>query len=165
MKIETKTIKLSTIKLNPDNPRRISTADMEKLIKSLEGFLKMLPYRPIVYDRDRIIIGGNMRYLALQKLGYKEVPEGWLRCADDFTDEERRQFIITDNGQFGTWDFDALANSWGDLPLVDWGVNNIPKAWTAEPDGEGSEEPEKPNIILCPKCGHEFSVLKKEKES
>jgi hypothetical protein len=26
-------------------------------------------------------------------------------------------------------------------------------------------EPEKPNIILCPKCGHTFSVLKKEEES
>lgn len=126
--IKKKMVKLSTIKLNENNPRRISTADMEKLKKSLEGFLKMLPYRPIVYDRDRIIIGGNMRFLALQQLGYKEVPETWLRCADDFTAEERRQFIITDNGQFGAWDFDALANSWGDLPLVDWGVE-MPQHW------------------------------------
>ena len=163
MKNKAKMVKLSTIKLNPDNPRRISTADMEKLKKSLEGFLKMLPYRPIVYDRDRIIIGGNMRFLALQQLGYKEVPETWLRCADDFTAEERRQFIITDNGQFGAWDFDALANSWGDLPLVDWGVE-MPKHWGNEPPDEGGDnpEPEKPNIIICPKCQHEFSVLKEK---
>ena len=138
MKNKAEMVKLSTIKLNPDNPRRISTADMEKLKKSLKGFLKMLPFRPIVYDRDRIIIGGNMRFLALQQLGYKEVPETWLRCADDFTAEERRQFIITDNGQFGAWDFDALANSWGDLPLADWGVP-LPEDWLSAPTGEPAD--------------------------
>lgn len=131
MQIEVKTVKLSAINLNPNNPRRISTPDMERLTKSVEGFKKMLKYRPIVYDRDRVIIGGNMRFLALKKLGYKEVPEEWLRCADDFTDEERRQFIITDNGQFGQWDFDLLANGWDDLPLADWGVP-LPEDWLGD---------------------------------
>jgi hypothetical protein len=32
-------------------------------------------------------------------------------------------------------------------------------------DGKGMpKEPEKPQIIICPKCGHEFSVLKEKKE-
>jgi len=32
-----------------------------------------------------------------------------------------------------------------------------------EPEEELSGGPEKPNTILCPECGHKFSVLKKEK--
>jgi hypothetical protein len=38
-------------------------------------------------------------------------------------------------------------------------VNDMRGGWR----NGGDPEPEKPNIILCPKCGHEFSVLKKEK--
>ena len=37
MKIEVKKVKLSEIKLNPDNPRTISTKDMDRLVKSLLG--------------------------------------------------------------------------------------------------------------------------------
>lgn len=35
MNIETKRVKLAQVKLNPDNPRRISEKDMERLVKSL----------------------------------------------------------------------------------------------------------------------------------
>lgn len=89
MKTEIKKIKLSAIKPNPDNPRQITKDKMEKLCKSVEGFLKMLEIRPIVYDENHIIMGGNMRYAALKKLGYKEVPETWLRCVTDFSEDEK----------------------------------------------------------------------------
>jgi ParB-like chromosome segregation protein Spo0J len=36
--IETKKVKLSQIKLNPDNPRRISEKDMDRLVNSLTEF-------------------------------------------------------------------------------------------------------------------------------
>ena len=36
---------------------------------------------------------------------------------------------MKDNGTFGAWDYDELANNWGDLPLTDWGV----PAWGPEP--------------------------------
>lgn len=29
---------------------------------------------------------------------------------------------MKDNGSFGAWDWDALANEWDELPLGDWGV-------------------------------------------
>ncbi len=35
MEIEIKTVKLKEIKLNTNNPRRISTVDMDRLVKSL----------------------------------------------------------------------------------------------------------------------------------
>ena len=50
MKIEVKTVKLSEIKLNPDNPRTISTADMDRLVKSLQAFPEMMELREIICD-------------------------------------------------------------------------------------------------------------------
>jgi DNA modification methylase len=47
------------------------------------------------------------------------------------TDEDRltvKRRAMKDNGSFGAWDYDALANEWDDLPLQDWGV----PAWDTE---------------------------------
>ncbi len=43
--------------------------------------------------------------------------------ADDWTEEQRKEFIIKDNVAFGEWDFDVLFNDWGDLELEDWGID------------------------------------------
>lgn len=129
--IETKNVKLSEIKLNPDNPRTISKKDMDLLVKSLKEFPEMLELREIVVDETMTVLGGNMRTLALKKIGVKEVT---AKIVTGLTDDQKREFVIKDNGGFGSWDMDALANSWGDLPLVDWGIN-LPKAWT-EPEQE-----------------------------
>ncbi len=43
--------------------------------------------------------------------------------ADDWTEEQRKEFIIKDNVSFGEWDFDELFNDWGDLELEDWGLD------------------------------------------
>jgi len=45
-----KKIKLSEIKLNPDNPRQISEKDMARLVKSLQDFPEMMQLREIVVD-------------------------------------------------------------------------------------------------------------------
>jgi len=132
-----KKISLTKFKLNPDNPRQISEKDMERLKKSIESFTRMLEIRPIVYDENNIILGGNMRFSALQALGYKEVPETWFKSVIGLTEEEKRQFIIVDNGSFGKWDFDALANGWDDLPLIDFGID-LPEHWFA---GDEDKEP------------------------
>jgi len=134
-----KKIKLSNFKLNPDNPRSISEKDMDRLKKSIESFTRMLEIRPIVYDENNIILGGNMRFSALQALGYKEAPETWFKSVTGLTEEEKRQFIIVDNGSFGKWDFDALANGWDDLPLIDFGID-LPEHWFT---GDEDKEPSK----------------------
>ncbi len=69
MKIETKRVKLSDLNLNPDNPRTISTKDMDRLVKSLQEFPEMMEIREVVCDEDYVVIGGNMRTLALRKAG------------------------------------------------------------------------------------------------
>lgn len=115
-------MKLSKIKPNPDNPRVLRDERFEKLKKSIQEFPKMMELRPIVVDDKGIILGGNMRYRALQDLGYTEVPDGWVKRADELTEEEKQRFIIADNVGLGEWDFEALANGWDMEQLEDWGL-------------------------------------------
>jgi DNA modification methylase len=123
-------MKISDIKPNKDNPRKIDNVGAERLAKSIEGFPQMMELRPIVVDDDGVILGGNMRYYALKKLGYKEIPDAWVKRASELTAVQKREFIIKDNGFFGEWDWDLLANEWDDLPLADWGLD-LPEEWAA----------------------------------
>jgi group I intron endonuclease len=57
MKAETKKVKVSAIKLNPDNPRRINDKQMERLVKSLQEFPDMMNIREIVVDETMTVSG------------------------------------------------------------------------------------------------------------
>jgi DNA modification methylase len=128
MNVETKQVKLSDLKLNPDNPRRIGNKEMERLVKSLQEFPDMLSIREIVVDETMTVLGGNMRLLALKKSGVKECT---AKIVSGLSPAQKREFIIKDNSAFGEWDMDLLSSSWGDLPLVEWGVD-LPEDWLVE---------------------------------
>lgn len=55
-------MKLSEIKTNPNNPRFIKDDKFIKLVQSIKDFPEMLELRPIVVNKDMIILWGNMRY-------------------------------------------------------------------------------------------------------
>jgi DNA modification methylase len=127
---------LREIKPNPDNPRVIRDEQFTRLVASLKSFPEMLALRPIVVNADRVVLGGNMRLRAAKEAGLKEVP---VLVADQLTPEQQREFIVKDNASFGAWDWDVLANEWGDLPLADWGVD-VP---AVEPDATvGQTDPD-----------------------
>ena len=159
IEITIKTVKLSAIKLNPDNPRRIGNIEMDRLVKSLQDFPDMMKLREIVVDETMTVLGGNMRLLALKKSGAKECT---AKIVTGLTPEQKREFIIKDNSAFGEWDMDLLSSSWSDLPLVEWGVD-LPEDWLKEPDfapgteaDQGRLDEKKP--ITCPECGHVFTT-------
>lgn len=114
---------INAIKPNQKNPRGISKAKLEKLMASVNDFPKMMALRPIVVNRDGVILGGNMRYNALVALGYKEIPDRWVKVADELNEQEERRFIIEDNVAFGDWDYELLANEWDTTDLDEWGVD------------------------------------------
>jgi len=116
-------MKLTEIKSNPNNPRVIKDHKFEKLKKSISEFPKMMELRPMVINEDNIVLGGNMRLKALKDLGYKEVPEEWVKRASDLTEEETRRFIIADNVGFGEHDWEMLANDWDSVELDEWGLD------------------------------------------
>jgi hypothetical protein len=136
MELEKMKVKLSQIKQNPDNPRRIGKREIENLKKSIQEFPQMMELREIVVDETMTILGGNMRYLALKDMGEKECI---VKVARNLTPEQKREFIIKDNSNFGEWDMDALANLWSDLPLVEWGVD-LPEDWMGGDKTEAKED-------------------------
>jgi len=130
-------IKLSLILPNPNNPRLIKDDKFKKLVNSIKEFPKMMELRPMVIDENNITLGGNMRLKALKELGYKEVPDTWVKKATDLTPEESRRFIIADNIGFGEHDWEMLANEWDVAELSEWGLD-IPDF--AIPEKEASED-------------------------
>ena len=113
-------LKISAVKPNTDNPRVIRDNKFQKLVASIKEFPEMLKLRPIVVNKDMIILGGNMRYKACIEAGLKEV---WVLKAADLTKEQENEFIVKDNVGFGEWDWDILANIWDTKKLKDWGLD------------------------------------------
>jgi hypothetical protein len=116
-------MKLSKLKGNPNNPRIIKDDKFKKLVKSINDFPKMLALRPIVVDENFIVQGGNMRLKALQEIGFKDIPDEWVKQVNDLNEDEKKQFIIKDNVGFGEWDWDDLANNWDAEQLTEWGLD------------------------------------------
>ncbi len=121
--MQIQTIKISEIKLNPNNPRLIKDDKFNKLVRSIQDFPEMLKIRPIVVNSDMVILGGNMRFKACKEAGLKEVP---IIIADSLNEEQQREFLIKDNTSGGEWDWDLLANEWDTDLLEDWGLD-LPK--------------------------------------
>ena len=114
-----KTVKISEVKVNPNNPRLIKDDKFKKLVQSVKDFPEMLNIRPIVVNKDMIILGGNMRFKACKEAGLKEVPI----IITDLTEEQQKEFLIKDNVSGGEWDWDILANEWNAEDLKDWGLD------------------------------------------
>ena len=116
----TQKIKISKIKPNPNNPRLIKGDKFNKLVKSIKEFPEMLKLRPIVVNKDYVVLGGNMRLKACIDAGLKEVH---ISIAKELSKKQEKEFIIKDNSSFGEWDWDVLANEWDTEELEQWGVD------------------------------------------
>lgn len=137
-------VKISEVKINPNNPRIIKDDKFAKLVRSIKEFPKMLEIRPIVVNSDMVVLGGNMRLKACKEAGLKEVH---IIAAEDLTPEEQKQFIIKDNVGFGEWDWEMLANEWEADQLEDWGLD-VPEFAVTELEAEPVEDDfEIPNEI------------------
>jgi site-specific DNA-methyltransferase (adenine-specific) len=137
---------IKDIKSNPNNPRIIKDERFEKLKKSIKEFPKMMALRPMVINQDNIVLGGNMRLKALKELGYTELPDEWVKRAEDLTDDEARRFIIADNVGFGEHDWDILANEWDSQELEDWGLEGFPFDDATELEAEDDDYQEPDNM-------------------
>jgi hypothetical protein len=174
-------IDISKLIENEDNPRIIRHEKFLKLVQSVKDFPEMLEARPIVVNKDMVIIGGNMRYNACLEAGIKEVPV----LIADFTPAQEKEFMIKDNSSSGDWDYAELKVKWGTLQLDEWGVEN----WNITPtqfepnvtpnteygqvtsqqiDNTNSKLNEKYSnneqnlrTVVCPHCLEEFEIEQK----
>ena len=121
---------IAEIKANPKNPRVIKDEKFAKLVQSLKDFPEMLEKRPLVCFTDTdgkfVVLGGNMRLKAAKEIGLKELP---IVLADDWTEEQKAQFLIKDNVGFGEWNWQELQQDWDVEKLAEWGLD-VPQ-WAA----------------------------------
>lgn len=117
-------LKISEVKYNPTNPRVIKDDKFDKLVKSINDFPDMLNKRPLIVFKDvdnkYTVLGGNMRLKALKHLNYDNVP---VIIADDWTEEQKAEFLIKDNLGYGEWDWDQLRSEWDVDELTEWGLD------------------------------------------
>jgi ParB-like chromosome segregation protein Spo0J len=149
--------KLSKLKQNSINPRKIDNEAIDRLVVKIEKYPKFLSLRPIIYDDETFeILGGNQRFKALKKLGYKEIPNEWVRSASELTDEEKKAFIVIDNINDGKWDFDVLDENFGEIDLDGFGLND--EVFGEEDNSDGKNET-KQDIDLSDKVSETFEII------
>lgn len=139
---------INDVKKNKNNPRVIKDDKFLKLKKSIEEFPKMMELRPIVVDSNNMVLGGNMRLAALKDLGYKEIPDNWVKKADELTEVEKQRFIVVDNVGFGEWEYDALLEGWNKDDLENWGVDIPEFKFQKENDEHEDDVPEAKSPFL-----------------
>lgn len=130
MQLKTQRIKLAALVQNtgqvpglPSNPRQWTKEDIDTIARSLKETPELFEARPIIavpFDGKYVILGGNLRYEGAKKNGDKDVPVCII--PEDTPVDKMKEIVIKDNGSFGAWDYDALANEWDDNPLGDWGI-------------------------------------------
>ena len=119
----------------PKNPRSWTLGDINRTVKSITTDPDFLEDRPLLAvpaesgkGERYIVFAGNLRLKACKESGVKTAPVVIYFPETDEDKETVKRRAMLDNGSFGSWDFDALANEWDDLPLLDLGV----PAWEAE---------------------------------
>ena len=136
----------------PMNPRQWTRTDIDRLAKSIKDTPELFEARPLLvvpHNGKYVILGGNLRYEASKALKVKECPCIVFPASTPVS--KLKEIVIKDNGSFGEWDFDALANEWADLDLSGWGTG-VPDDWgkvkepVAPVPGAGSTIPGAENL-------------------
>ena len=132
----------------PKNPRQWTKEDIDRTKRSIQEDPDFLEDRPLLVcpgpSGRYVVFGGNLRLTAARALKMKDVPVicynlDVMGPEEDTIRETIKRRAMKDNGSFGSWDFDQLANEWDDLPLPDWGVPSWDKSTRMELSTRGRE--------------------------
>lgn len=110
----------------PRNPRRWAEEDIDKLADSIRETPQLLEARGLIVKKqgeEYIVVGGNMRYHALIRIGATEAP--CIILPEDITEEKLREIAIKDNGTFGKWDWGILMLNWDSRDLKKWDITEF----------------------------------------
>lgn len=152
--MEIKKINISEVEVNngqinglPANPRQWTKEVFSKLRKSLKETPELFEARGVIVyplNGKYIALGGNMRLEAARANKAKEVP--CIVLPSNLTVEKLKEIVIKDNGSFGAWDIDSLANEWDDLPLEEWGYS-LESFTIDEEESEDSKETKEDDLV------------------
>lgn len=120
----------------PKNPRQWTQTDIDNTAASIREDEDFLEDRPCLVTPDGkkyVVFAGNLRLTGARKEGLTVLP-----CVVYYPETEQdratiKRRALKDNGQYGSWDYDILANEWDDNPLGEWGVK-VPDDWGKVPE-------------------------------
>jgi DNA modification methylase len=110
---------IGELKPDPRNPKQHGARQIRQIAESIKTFGNLVP---ILIDRDRKILAGHGRVLALQRLGRAEVP---VIRIEHLTPEKAQAFSIADNRltELSTWDERLLGQILHELSGVELDFN------------------------------------------
>jgi len=180
--------KIADLAPAPYNPRVISEKQSKMLKKSMQEFGDLSGIVKNVHTGH--LVGGHQRAKQLDPsweivkekhadkvgtvaIGYVETPWGrWQYREVDWPEEKEVAANISANQQGGEFDMPKLKeiiltldDGSMDMELLGFNSHELELMMTAIKPEEPEGEPEKPDIIICPKCEHEFSILKEKKDN
>lgn len=109
----------------PTNPRQWTQKDIDLTKASLQNDPDFTEERPVLVvecDGKLLVFAGNLRTTAARALKWEYISAVLYTPENDEDKDTIKRRSILDNGAFGSWDYDMLANEWDDLPLSDWGL-------------------------------------------
>lgn len=144
MKLKVEYLPIEEIKPYENNAKIHTPEQIEQIKNSIKQFGMNDPIG--IWSKDNIIIEGHGRLMALQELGYEEVPVIRL---DDLTDEQRRAYTLIHNQTTMNtgFDIDILNEELENLniDMSEFGFEDINKDdFEFEEDNFEFEEEEKP---------------------
>lgn len=130
----------------PKNPRTWTQTDIDRMVRSIEEDPDFADVRPVLAvpgeGKELIVFAHNLLTRAAQVRGDRDLPVAVFEPETDEDRETVRRLAIKDNGSFGSWDTDLLANEWNADPgqLEGWGVPEwiTGGAGSAQQQGSGS---------------------------
>lgn len=142
-------VDVKKLTLNPQNPRVIKNKDFKQLVEDIKSFPEMIQLRPIIVNKDMMILAGEKRFKACNELKWKKVP---VIIADKLSLAQQRKLILKDNTHAGTFDGIILGKDWDQKELQEWGLKDLVKMQLApaeDGDIEFSQElDEESNYIV-----------------
>jgi hypothetical protein len=136
-----------------NNPRKITKEAFDKLVDLIKrnGY-----HQRIMVDQNNVIIGGHQRRKVFKALGYRDDSLiKVLKPHRDITQAEFDELNVSDNGFFGDFHMDGLANmGYSVKTLISWGVpsSSFADMFGSDPTPKAKEKPP----IICPNCSHEI---------
>lgn len=131
----------------PKNPRSWTQTDIDRMVKSIDEDPDFAEVRPVLATpgegKELIVFAHNLLTKAAMVRGDRDLP---VAVFEPETDEDRatiRRLAIKDNGSFGSWDTEILANEW-EFETWDLEAMGIPEwitggAGKTAPAGSGNE--------------------------
>lgn len=148
------------------NPRTIRDERFKNLCQSLEADPDFLWRRPVLANRDGVVMAGNMRLRAALHLKWTEIPA----IVEDVPEKLAKERALRDNAQWGDWHEDQLAEmvyqmaaDGSDVKLLGIEEDELARLLNIvnpvfEPVGEDEQgRLDQKATTTCPECGHVFT--------